>query len=844
MLSNEKWFGASAPFYPETIDQSLRAEDGDNSRLHTTPSSAGNRKTWTLSIWFKRANLVNGALFSAPINNSTNGFSIFFDANELVLFEYKNTSQSSSFKLTSDALLRDTTNFYHLVAIFDTDSSGGGSADTGADARVRMYLNGKLMGVTLTGSIGADYQSLCWNNTYVHEICNKRTNVQDFDGYIAEVNFLDGTAVSHTQVGSDYILDELGEMKNGVWIPKDVSGLTYGTNGFRLDFSDNTDIGNNTKSTDGTMDFSVNGFVSTDVVLDSPTNNFATALASLAEPQDYQSYYKATYSEGNLKVTGSSSGWSNGSSNFGMTSGKWYAECRIGAKAGSGYIRFGMRSRPARTYDEYFWSDDGTGQIDGTTSPYSGRVGTYSAGDILMIALDLENNALYFGKNGTWENSATSAEISAGTTTNAFVASSSIVKTGDDNSGHAYFFYCQPHSTGSNITWNFGQDSSFAGAETAQGNSDSGDGTTDFYYTPPTGFLACNTVNLPDTTLSPNQTEQADDYFITTTYSGDSDNSTQISTGFKPDFVWIKNRTEGTSDGAGEHMLYDSTRGVHDDLNSNNTSAEDTNTNGLQEFGSTFFRAGSLTRTNETGDTYVAWNWKANGGTTSSNTDGSITSTVQASTDAGFSIATYTGTGSLGTVGHGLTNAPAVVIIKKRSASGNWVVGHHKNGFTGQLYFDSGAFSTNSGSFNNTAPTSTVVTINTDSTVNTSSATYVMYCFTEIEGYSKFGSYTGNGSADGTFVYTGFRPAWIMIKRTQDSGYGWLMTDNKRNTFNVVDKSLQAESSASESSTKADIDFLSNGFKLRNTNTHYNTNNKNMIFMAFAEQPFKFSNSR
>jgi len=229
----------------------------------------------------------------------------------------------------------------------------------------------------------------------------------------------------------------------------------------------------------------------------------------------------------------------------------------------------------------------------------------------------------------------------------------------------------------------------------------------------------------------------------------------------------------------------------------------------------------------------------------STNFDGSITSVVQSNETAGFSIATYNGTGSLATVGHELGAKAQWVIIKKRSASGNWVIGHHQNGFNGQLYFDTGAFSSNSGSFNNTTPTSTVVTINTDSTINTSSATYVMYCFTEIEGYSKFGSFVGNGSADGTFIYTGFRPAFLIIKNATSSGYNWIMMDSVRSTFNMVEKSLNPNSSNAESSSDVDIDFLSNGFKLRQSSAWMNQSGSTFIYMAFGDgNTAKFGNSK
>ena len=219
----------------------------------------------------------------------------------------------------------------------------------------------------------------------------------------------------------------------------------------------------------------------------------------------------------------------------------------------------------------------------------------------------------------------------------------------------------------------------------------------------------------------------------------------------------------------------------------------------------------------------------------------------QANTTSGFSIVTYTGTGSAGTVKHGLSVAPSLVIIKSRTGASvpNWVIGQDISGFTGQLYFDTGAFSTNSGSFNNTAPTSSVVSIGTDSTVNQNTATYVMYCFANVEGYCRIGKYTGNGRTDGPFIYTGFRPAWLLIKSTGSSTNGWYMYDNKRLNFGtLVDGQLYANLANAEDDGNRDLDFLSNGFKPRLTDSNVNGNGSTFIYLAFADQAFKFSNAR
>ena len=337
-------------------------------------------------------------------------------------------------------------------------------------------------------------------------------------------------------------------------------------------------------------------------------------------------------------------------------------------------------------------------------------------------------------------------------------------------------------------------------------------------------------------------------YFQSKAYTGDGNSNQAItfdgSENMKPDWVWIKTRGA-----AHQHTLIDSTRGVNKALLSNATAAEDTddqygwlssfNTNGFTtQDGS----ASDHWNVNKTGNTYISWNWVANGGTTSSDSNGSITSTVQANTTAGFSIVSYSGTGSNATIGHGLGSAPDVVIIKKRSTTSQWCFGTSVLGFTKFLELNlTGAAQTVSNRFNDTDPTSSVFSVGTEGDVNTS-GTYIAYCFAEKKGYSKFGSYTGNGNADGTFVYTGFKPAWVMSKRT-DATDGWRIMDAERSSFNVAQHRLLANASDAEVSSSAqDKDFLSNGFKIRNTDSGYNTSGGTYFYMAFAESPFVNSN--
>ena len=311
----------------------------------------------------------------------------------------------------------------------------------------------------------------------------------------------------------------------------------------------------------------------------------------------------------------------------------------------------------------------------------------------------------------------------------------------------------------------------------------------------------------------------------------------------QPDFVWIKRRS--TSD---SHTLYDSVRGVTDYLISNATDAEATNAQTLKSFDSDGFTLGTANEVNKSSDTFVAWCWKANG-SGSSNTDGTITSTVSANTTSGFSIAKFTGTGSAATVGHGVGSALGMLIVKKFESggtAGNWTVWHKGTSQPAHdevLFLNSTAAEgdvSNDTYWNGADPTSSVFSINTNENLNENTYDYIAYCFAEKQGFSKFDSYTGNGNADGPFIYTGFSPAWVMMKGTNTNG--WLVIDNKRTALNSDSKFLYPNSTDAEESLSDRFDFLSNGFKLRNTWTAFNSSGQEYIYMAFAEAPFVNSN--
>jgi len=324
------------------------------------------------------------------------------------------------------------------------------------------------------------------------------------------------------------------------------------------------------------------------------------------------------------------------------------------------------------------------------------------------------------------------------------------------------------------------------------------------------------------------------DYFNTKLYNGTGANQSITGVGFQPDFTWIKIRTTGFN-----HRLQDSVRGATKSLYTNLTNAEQTNTDGVLSFDTDGFSLGDDATNgsfNRSGDTFVSWNWLG-GGTASSNTDGSITSTVSANTTSGFSIVSYTGTGSNATVGHGLGVTPKMVIIKNRSDGTQfWGVYHASlSGADQYLVLDQNV-SAQSGSaiFNSTHPTSSVFSVGTHGTTNESGDNFIAYCFADVKGFSKFGSYTGNGNADGTFVYTGFSPSFVMLKRTNTTG-SWTMYDNKRHTYNPNGEYLLANSSGA-SVDFDNVDFLSNGFKLRDASFN-NGSGDTIIYMCFAEEP-------
>ena len=833
----------STGFYNGVVEQSLRLDGsaGYLSKAYGTDASSTNK--FALSMWVKIADVTTTGdrMLASSFDGTTVMFYLQYVGATKTLRIYIDPSSSGSNELIRNAtgqIFRDPTNWYHIALIVDMTLSGN-------ENKAKLYVNGDLLTTVDSSSTGTPTTQNIIKNGTTFYFSRYFTAAQYFSGYYADVHLIDGAA-AHT---------DFAESKNGAWIPKAYSG-SYGNNGVRLQFKETGDGQTSPSSSTIGADTSGNSNHFKDVsldahdsnILDCPENNY-----NVQNPLQINTSY-TTLSEGGLKVTGATSANSGVSlGTFSVTSGKWYFEVRQGT-IGSEFI--GVMVKQV-SYENSLIDGSSVAQTHGkgVVARYNGAVRgisgelqltsttAWTTGDIIGIAFDMDNGAVYFAKNNTYLNSGNPASGSSktGSFLNFTVDSTRIATPALD----AY--------SGGNVTANFGQDGTFLGTETAQGNTDD-NGQGNFYYAPPSGYLALCSANLPDVTIGPDSTSQADDHFNTVRYTGASSAAQSITTvGFKPDWIWVKS-TSNTSD----HYLFDSTRNADAiaSLSTNDTGSEDSTSGQFTQFTATGFDfpADSAGYINYSGRGYKAWCWKANGGTTTTNDAsatgvGTIDSVFQANTTSGFSIVSYTGTGSAGTVKHGLSVAPSLVIIKNRTGASvpNWVIGQDAIGFTGQNYFtDTGAFSTNSGSFNNTAPTTSVVSIGTDSTVNQSTKTYIMYCFANVDGFSKIGKYEMNNTADGTFVNCGFRPAWLLTRPVDQAG-NWSIYDSVSDPFNDGDANMAfAGNQTAESGFAASaVDFVSNGFKLRQSSDGYSNIAANTaIFMAFAELPFKFSNAR
>ena len=580
-----------------------------------------------------------------------------------------------------------------------------------------------------------------------------------------------------------------------------------------------------------------------DVVPDSPTNNFCTlnplATSYITPPN---------YAEGNLEAIGVSNYHKTVFAGMGVTSGKWYFE---GRAHGGNKFTIGLSDVGNMSYKQLSTTNAIIGYTPSGLYAHGDAVGVYArtlrkngstvassmwngyaAGDIMGIAFDADAGKVWFHQNGTWSNGSGTDSITLDPNNH-----DTTVTTGET--------YVPAFSMEGPAGWfvNFGQDDSFAGTVTPGGYTDANERGS-FKYPVPDGFLSLCTANLPEPDISPANGQEPEDYFNTVLYTGNgySTTNTQSITGvgFQSDWTWIKNRN-----GTGSHTVFDVVRGAGKSIRTDLTDTESTQTDSLTSFDSDGFSLGdnseSGAHVNVNNSTYVAWNWLA-GGTASSNTDGSITSSVSANTKAGFSVVSYTGDGTASTIGHGLNSAPEMYIVKDRESGDNWVV-YHKDLTSASYYLTldtTNAQTSNNVVFNGTDPTSTVFSVGTSRSTNGND--FIAYCFHSVPGYSLVSSYTGNSSSDGVFVHCGFSPAFILGKSSSSAGDNWYIFDNKRDTENVAGKDLNPDSSAAEADSDL-VDFLSNGFKWRASSGLVN-DSTTFIFYAVAEMPFKYSTGR
>tara|TARA_Y100001951_G_scaffold25623_1_gene19792 strand:- start:5314 stop:7836 length:2523 start_codon:yes stop_codon:yes gene_type:complete len=840
MFNNELWQkpadGAGGDFYSYQIAHSLRFPTGANGYLSNTSLSAGNRRTWTYSIWTKKNwinNTTNGER-SWLSGYSTGGATYVFwgfqghssNAAHQDDFKFEETSGStqSAFSIddgTNERKFRDPSAWYHVVLAIDTTQST-------ATNRQKLWINGEAQTLAVSTQMAQDYEFSFVNNGTAKISYLAWSNGLE-DTQLADYIFLDGV------VGT---ADTFGEFHNGVWRPVEYSG-SYGDEGYHLKFSDSSDIGKDYSG--NSNNFTVNNLSAHDQMLDTPTfnsnsngGNFPTYNPLLKPPSGL------ALSEGNLKATLTSD--DNGiMTNWQVPlTGKWYWEIDIDNIATDHGVYVGVM--PANTdltinqeqndLGLVYYSINGNSILKGTRSSYGD---TWTTGDIISIAVDRDADTLQFYKNGSGQGTIS-------------------ISTLDEE------FFCYMGYTGGSgpcsTILNFGQDGTFAGNVTAGGNSD-GTGYGNFKYSVPSGFLAMCSGNLPIAdAINPAETDDnfPSQLFDAQLWTGDgnSGRSITISGAKKPSLSVIKQRnssngwnvwTQGYNSGD-----YDS----FGEFNSDGAWNANQGSNGPYTADPT---ASALTLTaygqvNGSSNTYVNYRWVANGGTTSSDASGDITSVGEVDPSGCFSVVTYTGSGTGNqTVAHHLSQAPIAAIFKRTDGTKDWM-------FTaGTSYMNDQYMSLNDGaaaqgglyqggrSFTANAGAS-LMTLENATEQNGSGYSMLAYFFSNCEGYIKVGEYVGNGNADGSFVYTGFKPAFVMVKYT-GSGESWVVLDDERDGYNVTNKNLRANSTNAEASGSTyNIDFLSNGFKPRTTWEGLNGSGYTIVFLAMAKNPFKYATAR
>ena len=760
--------------------------------------------SWTVSCWIKLGEISINTRYPFGFGTAgTDAAGVSFASGDSMAYY---DEDGGTLIRDTTKLVRDVSAWYHMVA---KNSSG----------TVTIYLNG------IQQATGSGGEALDGSTFYVGRFAGG--TAYHWDGYISEFYFIDGTAYSPTTFAET-------DSDSGIWIPKKaVDDVTFGSDGFFMEFkqtgtdADSSGIGADTSGNDNHM--TVTNLAATDVTEDTPTNNFATLnpFGSRYTYHDDPPTNAARISQGNLVTLSRTGGTGDGNcmSTIALPSyGKWYAEFKIADANGNGIV--GIRNPVNGALNVNYYSADGSKNVDGTTSSYGDA---YGNGHIIGVAIDIDNGKIYFSKDGTYQDSGDPTDSSTGI---GYDVAGKTASNGGD-----YFLYIADGggTVGPVVQSNFGNPS-FA---VSSGNAD-GNGIGNFEFAPPSGYLSLCTKNLATsfTTI-----DDPSKYFQTQLYTGNGSADHAITNGgnsdLQPDWVWIKNR-----DATDAHLGFDTNRGVTKMITMSDYVIEATDTDTLDAFQSDGFRVDADVKVNTNAEKYVAWQWKCNAGTTetavteSGNNPGN---TRQTNADAGFSIISYVGTGGAGTIAHGLGVAPEWFIVKATDNATNWMMYHEYNTAapeTDALVWDeAGGTSDNAVWWNDTAPTSSVFTLGTHDRVNADGKNFIAYVFASKQGYSKFGSYKGNGNANGVFIYTGFKPAWVVQKQTSADGEYWMMKDSKREPFNQADANLYPNVTNVEGDTNG-IDLLSNGFKCRTSGAGSNASGATYIYLAFAENPF------
>ena len=791
------------------VQRSLRFNRGDSPYLSRALGSPTSDTKASVSVWLKRTDVSTDNSFfdNYQGTNDRLTISLVSSTDGDALGVYQRDSSGIVCNLLTTQKFRDPTSWYHILVAFDTTQG------TAAD-RVKIYVNGTQVTSFSSSTYFSQNHNLRVGPGYTTNIGRYGAGSNYFGGYLAEVNYIDGQQLSPTDVG-------FTEFQTGSWKPKRYEG-SYGNNGFRLDFSDNsstTALGID-KSPNGndytTNNFSVSSGKDGDSFIDTPTNNFPT-LNPLVRSGTSQSL-----SDGNLTRSG---GAFKCMATFEALNGKYYFEYK--AEDGNGNHAIGVcqitTDQRSRINTEAAACFAGNGEFKIEDNSQTSGFATWGNGDIISVAIatTLTTPKVWFAVNNSWQ----AASGNSGT----FNPSGGYSLT----SGKKYTFTVDHGSNSSSTTG-----TCFFGAH--QGG---------FNYDPPSGFKALSSKNLPIPTtpiINPDQ------HFKTVIYTGDNTEYRKISLKFKPDFLWFKRRN-----GTQGNVLSDTVRGMGKHLIANSDAEE--SSPGYPYVSSVLddgflLRGGTNSGGNVSGRNMVAWCWKG-GGASVSNTDGSVTTTISANPEAGFSIVDYNGGGNGSTMGHGLGAVPHWIIIKKRDSDSpggarGWAVFHRSLPTDKPLRLNSTTQQLSEANiFREDLMSTTVFGVNGDYDTGYSGDDYIAYVWTEIPGFSRFGSYVGNGNANGPFVYCGFRPAFVLTKIIDTVNENWTISDSKRSTYNPVDLFLRPDENTADTSGAAKMDFSAQGFKLRNTDTKTNRDGGKFIFAAFAEQspvtPYdEFTNAR